>query len=139
MHRRLARGVRGQNCRNKSQPFPGCADKRPVGDSPLIELTRLNGTRLTINSDLIQYMESSPDSTLTLINGEKLVVSESSEQIIELTLAYRARLVAEAARQCPEGLVVALNSLCRADAALQTTSPEGHSHQPAAHPYADPS
>jgi uncharacterized protein YlzI (FlbEa/FlbD family) len=76
----------------------------------LIELTRFNGTRLVLNSDLIQYVESSPDTTLTLINGDKLVVREAREQVVELTILSRARLVAEAARQCPGGLVVATSS-----------------------------
>jgi flagellar protein FlbD len=93
-----------------------------VGETHLIELTRLNGTHLALNSDLIQSMESSPDTTLTLINGEKLVVRESSEQIVDLALHYRARLIAEAARECPGGLVVASASLWRANAALQSAA-----------------
>lgn len=72
----------------------------------MIELTRLNGARLALNSDLIQSMESSPDTTLTLVNGEKLVVRESTAQIIDLTLHFRARLIAQAARACPGGLVL---------------------------------
>lgn len=89
----------------------------------MIELTRLNGTRLALNSDLIQSMESSPDTTVTLINGEKLVVREDTATVIELTLHYRARLLAEAARQCPGGLVVASGSVWRAQAAGQSAAP----------------
>jgi flagellar protein FlbD len=73
----------------------------------LIELTRLNGSRLVLNSDLIQFVESSPDTTLTLVNGEKLVVRESAAELVERAILSRARLIAEAARQCPGGLVVA--------------------------------
>ena len=40
----------------------------------MIELTRLNGSRLSINCDLIKHAESAPDTVLTLITGEKLVV-----------------------------------------------------------------
>jgi flagellar protein FlbD len=94
----------------------------------VIELTRLNGTHLALNSDLIQFMESSPDTTLTLINGEKLVVRESSNQIIELALSYRARLIAQAARECPGGLVVASGSLWRANATLKTNEVRESSH-----------
>jgi uncharacterized protein YlzI (FlbEa/FlbD family) len=93
-------------------------------DTHVIELTRLNGSRLALNSDLIEYIESSPDTTLTLINGEKLVVREGSAQIIELALDYRARLIAEAARQCPGGLVLASASVWRANAALQAACQE---------------
>jgi flagellar protein FlbD len=96
----------------------------------MIELTRLNGSRLGLNSDLIQYMEASPDTTLTLINGEKLVVRESASQVIELILAFRARLIAEAARECPGGLMIASSSLWRPGAAL-AANPE---HEADAHP-----
>ena len=44
----------------------------------MIELTRLNGTPIVLNSDLIKTAEASPDTMLTLINGEKLIVREDS-------------------------------------------------------------
>ena len=43
----------------------------------MIELTRLNGISLVVNSDLIQYAESSPDTTLTLVNGEKSLCAKA--------------------------------------------------------------
>ena len=42
----------------------------------MIELTRLNGHPMVLNSDLIKTAEASPDTMLTLINGEKLIVRE---------------------------------------------------------------
>ena len=42
----------------------------------MIELTRLNGNPMLLNSDLIKTAEASPDTMLTLINGEKLIVRE---------------------------------------------------------------
>ena len=42
----------------------------------MIELTRLNGTPMVLNSDLIKTAEASPDTMLTLITGEKLIVRE---------------------------------------------------------------
>ena len=80
----------------------------------MIELTRLNGISLVVNSDLIQYAESAPDTTLTLINGEKVVVRESSAEVIDLTVAYRARLIGEAAKHCPGGMVLASGTALRA-------------------------
>ena len=59
----------------------------------MIELTRLNGGRLTVNCDLIKHAESAPDTVLTLITGEKLIVLESCNEISERTLAYRARVL----------------------------------------------
>lgn len=63
----------------------------------MIHLTRLNGNPLVVNSDLIKYAESSPDTMLTLVNGEKIVVLESCEEVVHRTIAYRARVHAEAA------------------------------------------
>lgn len=59
----------------------------------MIELTRLNGHRLTVNCDLIKQAESAPDTVLTLITGEKLVVLESCDEVAERTLDYRARVL----------------------------------------------
>jgi flagellar protein FlbD len=65
----------------------------------MIELTRLNGTPIVLNSDLIKTAETSPDTMLTLINGEKLIVRESCAELTERVLAYRARLLAGVARR----------------------------------------
>lgn len=62
----------------------------------MIELTRLNGTPLGVNCDLIKFVESSPDTMLTLVTGEKIVVRESCAVVIERVIAYRAQLLREA-------------------------------------------
>ena len=67
----------------------------------MIEVTRLNGTIMMLNSDLIKTAEASPDTMLTLINGEKLIVREKIEEIMERVLDYRARLLANIARRGP--------------------------------------
>jgi flagellar protein FlbD len=67
----------------------------------MIELTRLNSTPIVLNSDLIKTAEASPDTMLTLINGEKLIVRESCAEVTERVLAYRARLLAGVARRLP--------------------------------------
>jgi uncharacterized protein YlzI (FlbEa/FlbD family) len=63
----------------------------------MIEVTRLNGIPMTLNSDLIKIAESSPDTMLTLIHGEKLIVRESRSEVMEKILAYRAQLLAAVA------------------------------------------
>ena len=73
----------------------------------MIELTRLNSSSLVVNSDLIQYVESAPDTTLTLVNGEKVVVRESATEVIDRMIAFRARLMAEAAGQSSGRMVIA--------------------------------
>lgn len=67
----------------------------------MIQLTRLNGNPLVVNCDLIKYAEASPDTMLTLINGEKIVVLESCEEVISRTIAYRARVFGEATNSMP--------------------------------------
>ena len=67
----------------------------------MIELTRLNGNPMVLNSDLLKTAESSPDTVLTLINGEKLIVREEVAEVVERVLAYRARLLAAVARKLP--------------------------------------
>ncbi len=59
----------------------------------MLELTRLNGNRFFVNSDLIQYAEAAPDTVLTLVTGEKLVVSESCSQVIAAALVYRSEVL----------------------------------------------
>jgi len=65
----------------------------------MIELTRLNGNAMVVNSDLIKTAEASPDTMLTLINGEKLIVREELGEVIERVLVYRARLLTVAGRR----------------------------------------
>ena len=63
----------------------------------MIELTRLNGTPMMLNSDLIKTAEASPDTMLTLIHGEKLIVRESIDEVTRRVLAYRALLLTNVA------------------------------------------
>ncbi len=65
----------------------------------MIELTRLNGSPMVLNSDLIKTAEASPDTMLTLITGEKLIVREETAEVVERILAYRARLLASVAKR----------------------------------------
>jgi flagellar protein FlbD len=65
----------------------------------MIELTRLNGNPMVLNSDLIKTAETSPDTMLTLITGEKLIVREECGEVVERVLAYRARLLSLVARR----------------------------------------
>jgi flagellar protein FlbD len=67
----------------------------------MIHLTRLNGNPMVVNSDLIKFAEASPDTMLTLINGEKLIVREGLSDVVERVLIYRARLLADVGRQLP--------------------------------------
>jgi uncharacterized protein YlzI (FlbEa/FlbD family) len=49
----------------------------------MIHLTRLNNTPLVVNADLIKFIENAPDTVITLITGEKLVVRESAAEVLD--------------------------------------------------------
>ncbi len=55
----------------------------------MIQLTRLNNSRLAINSDLIKFVEAAPDTVLTLVTGEKVVVREGVAEVIERVREFR--------------------------------------------------
>jgi len=59
----------------------------------MIHLTRLNNSSVTINSDLIKFVEQSPDTVITLLNGEKILVRESAEQILDRIIEFRRRVL----------------------------------------------
>jgi flagellar protein FlbD len=67
----------------------------------MIQLTRLNNARLAVNCDLIKYVEEAPDTVLTLVSGEKLVVRETTEQVIEQVRAFRRSILAQSASEFP--------------------------------------
>jgi flagellar protein FlbD len=55
----------------------------------MVQLTRLNNSRLAINSDLIKFVEAAPDTVLTLVTGEKVVVRETPAEVIERVRQFR--------------------------------------------------
>lgn len=59
----------------------------------MIEVTRFDGSRLVVNCDLFETVESVPDTVITLTTGRKLIVREKYPEILERIIAYRARLV----------------------------------------------
>ncbi len=54
----------------------------------MIQVTRINGSHLIINALFIETIEETPDTIITLSNGKKYIVHESSEQVIELVKTY---------------------------------------------------
>ncbi|HEV2398254.1 MAG TPA: flagellar FlbD family protein [Candidatus Sulfotelmatobacter sp.] len=59
----------------------------------MIHLTRLNSKALVLNSDLIKFIEQSPDTTVTLITGEKLVVLEKPGEVLARIIEFRRSLL----------------------------------------------
>lgn len=58
----------------------------------MIRLSRLNGKSFVLNCDLIQTLESTPDTVITLRDGEKLMVREPVDEVIRLAVEFRKRL-----------------------------------------------
>jgi flagellar protein FlbD len=94
----------------------------------MISLTRLNGHPIVINSDLIKSIEASPDTLLTLIHGEKLVVLESCEEVVQRISQYRVRLLDEmaagSAQHALSAAIATAASAQRASAAARELEPE---------------
>ncbi len=61
---------------------------------PVIQLTRLNGNPIALNSDLIKFVENAPDTVITLITGEKIIVRENSEDVIHRIVEFRRSVMA---------------------------------------------
>jgi len=55
----------------------------------MIQLTRLNNQPLVVNSDLIKFVEQAPDTVITLVTGEKIVVRENVPQILDRIVQCR--------------------------------------------------
>jgi len=56
----------------------------------MVHLTRLNNQPFVVNADLIKFIENSPDTVITLLTGEKLVVRESVEDVLERVREFQA-------------------------------------------------
>ena len=59
----------------------------------MIQLTRLNNQPLVVNSDLIKTIEYAPDTVITLLNGEKIVVRETGDKILARIVEFRRRVL----------------------------------------------
>lgn len=55
----------------------------------MIKLSRLDGERFVLNADLIRYVESRPDTFITLTSGERLVVSETMDEVLDRAVRYQ--------------------------------------------------
>lgn len=58
----------------------------------MIDVTRMNGTKLTINSDLIETVEETPDTVITLTTGKKIITKESRQEIKNLVKLFKREI-----------------------------------------------
>jgi len=58
----------------------------------MITVTRLNGKAFVINAELIRTIEENPDTTITLVNGDHMIVREPMRDVISKTIEYGRHL-----------------------------------------------
>ena len=56
----------------------------------MIDVTKMNGGSITVNADLIETVEETPDTIITLTNGKKIIVKESRQEVKNLVKSYRS-------------------------------------------------
>ena len=60
----------------------------------MIRLTRLSGSEFALNSDLIERVDATPDTVVTLVDGKKYVVTESLDDVVALVRRHRGEVLA---------------------------------------------
>ena len=67
----------------------------------MISVTRLNGSEIVVNADLIETVEATPDTVITLVDGKKYVVGQSTDEVVERIRQFRAAHPATGRRPAP--------------------------------------
>ena len=98
----LSRGHLPKNWKSKAIENPGprgrgvySAVARPFREFrqfTMIAVTRLNGKSFVVNAALIRYIESTPDTMITLMGGEKVIVKEPLEEVVERAIQYNRKI-----------------------------------------------
>ena len=65
----------------------------------MIQLTRLNRVPLIVNADLIEHVEVTPDTVVALTTGQKFMVLESAEEVVDKVIQFRKNIMSSA--RCP--------------------------------------
>ncbi len=60
----------------------------------MIKVTRLNGKSLYINCERIEFVESTPDTVITMVDEKKIIVTDSVEAVVDKIVAFKARVSA---------------------------------------------
>ena len=68
----------------------------------MIELTKLNEVKFTLNADVIEYVEETPDTVVTLTTGQKIIVKETRQELTNLVILYRKSILSDIIRQIKE-------------------------------------
>lgn len=58
-------------------------------EEEMIELTKFNDSKITVNAEIIESIEETPDTVITLTTGKKLIVKESRQDVVERVISYK--------------------------------------------------
>lgn len=61
----------------------------------MIEITKMNGQKVLVNPDLIELVEETPDTVMTLTTGRKIIIKESRQDVKNLVKLYRREFFAD--------------------------------------------
>lgn len=67
-------------------PIPPLIKKEGV---IMIRVTRMNGVEFVMNAELIEFIDSTPDTVITLTNGRKFILKDSLDEVLDKVIAYR--------------------------------------------------
>lgn len=81
----------------------------------MIQLTRINRKPLVLNSDLIEHVEVTPDTVISMMSGQKFMVLESADQVTEKVIAFR-KSICEALAPCP---LISFTGMARVSPAVE--------------------
>ena len=56
----------------------------------MIDVTKMNGSKVTVNTDLIETVEEMPDTVITLTTGKKFIIKESRQEVKNLVILYKS-------------------------------------------------
>ncbi len=59
----------------------------------MIEVTKINDVKISINSDIIEFVEETPDTVITLTTGKKIIVKESRQEVTNLVILYKREIL----------------------------------------------
>ena len=100
----------------------------------MITLSRLNGTIVAINPDLITWIEVTPDTTVSLLGGDKIIVRESLDEVVTRVVAFRRAVGTGNSQAYPPSSQVLQGAAWR----RESLSPDRSTNRPGGKPSAPP-
>lgn len=58
----------------------------------MIKVTRFNGAEMVVNAEMIEFVEATPDTVITLSNGKKILVKEKVDEVVSRVMRYREQI-----------------------------------------------